>query len=328
VSVCGVAFIVGVDGGASKTVALIATDSGKIVGRGQSGSSNYQNVGAAAAREAMSSAVDMALKMAHMTRKQLTIAVVALAGMDSNSDVTEVRRFTRVANLADQSFVTHDSISALYAATEGGPGIIVNSGTGSFAAGVNERGQYARAGGWGYLIGDEGSAFDIGRKVLALSFRMLDGRAKPTKLQNIVRRRFRVTSLEDAMALIYPPKVDDIALLSPIVSRLASSDKTCRRILGSAGFELGELGCAVARRLEMTQNAFPIATMGGGFKSGRYLMRPFFRRIKAECPRARISFLSTEPVRGALMIALCILQEQKHATVNKLVNLNSVIHHV
>ena len=88
------AFIVGVDGGASKTVALIATGSGKIVGRGQSASSNYQNVGATAAREAISSAVNMALKMAHLTRKELTIAVVSLAGIDSNRDVTEARRFT------------------------------------------------------------------------------------------------------------------------------------------------------------------------------------------------------------------------------------------
>ena len=319
-------YIVGVDGGASKTIALIATESGKIVGRGRSESSNYQNVGAGSAGEAIRLAVESALNTAHLTRKDLAIAVVALAGIDSSKDITEARRFTRLANIAAQSFVTHDSVSALYAATQGQPGIIVNSGTGSFAAGINASGKYARAGGWGYLIGDEGSAFDIGRMALALSFKMLDGRVKPSRLQNVIRKHFHVSSLEDALTSVYPAKVDDIARIAPIVARLASTDSTCRRILDSAGLELGELACVIARKLDMTQGTFPIVTTGGGFKSGRYLVRSFSARIKRECPRAAISILRTEPARGALMLASHKLHEHKRYLANKMANLNGVVH--
>ena len=319
-------YIVGVDGGASKTVALIATEDGKIVGRGRSGSSNYHNVGSTSAGEAIRAAVHQALSKAHLTWKELAVAVVALAGIDSSRDVKEARRFVRLANISMQSFVAHDSVSALYAATRGGPGIIVNSGTGSFAAGINKHGQYARAGGWGYIIGDEGSAFDIGRMALAASFRMLDGRVKPTALRNALRKYFHVNTLEDAMFIVYRSKIDDVARLSPIVSRLAPSDETCRRVLEAAGFELAGLACAVARRLKMMQDTFPVLATGGGFKSGPYLVRPFSKTIHTECPRARISILRTEPVRGALMLAFCKLQEQKRVKVKDFVIVRDVLH--
>jgi N-acetylglucosamine kinase-like BadF-type ATPase len=88
-----VAFIVGVDGGATKTVALIATGSGRIVGRGRSGSSNYQNVGSMSASEAIRTAVNEALNAAHLRRKDVAVAGVSLAGIDSSRDITAVRQF-------------------------------------------------------------------------------------------------------------------------------------------------------------------------------------------------------------------------------------------
>jgi N-acetylglucosamine kinase-like BadF-type ATPase len=159
-----------------------------------------------------------------------------------------------------------------------------------------------------------------------MSFRMLDGREKPTALQNVVRKHFHVNSLEDALVAIYPSKVDHIAELSPIVSRLATSDRTSKLILNSAGSELGELACAVARKLKMTQDAFPVVATGGGFKSGRYLISSFSGRIKEECPRAIISVLKTEPARGALMIGSCKLHERKCSYGNKLSNLDRMLH--
>ena len=319
------AFVVGVDGGASKTVALIATEGGKVVGRGQSGSSNHQNVGSGSASEAIRAAVHQARVKAHLTRKELAVGVVSLAGIDSNRDVVAARRFVRKANVASRTFFAHDSVSALYAATKGAPGIIVNSGTGSFAAGINSRGVYARVGGWGYLAGDEGSAYDIGRMALVLSFRMLDGREKTTGLQNVICKHFQVTSLEDARAAIHRSKVEEIAGLSLTVSRLAPSDGTCEQILKRAGFELGDLACAVARKLEMTEDVFPVVGTGGGFKSGHYLTRSFACRIREECPNAVTSILRIEPAHGALIVALRKLREQK-LLAEKPSSLNNVLH--
>jgi N-acetylglucosamine kinase-like BadF-type ATPase len=208
-------------------------------------------------------------------------------------------------------------VAALYAATRRKPGIVVISGTGCVAAGVNEAGEYARAGGWGYLIDDEGSAFDIGRKALTRAFRMLDGRARPTNLISILKRKFQVKMLEDALSLIYANgvSVEEVARLASLVSRAASRDKACKEILNNAGITLAELACAVARRLCMTDDSFKVATVGGSFKSGRHLLKPFTARIKSECPRARVIRLKVEPARGAFLLAASeLLNRSDHRT--------------
>ena len=310
-------YVVGVDGGASKTVALIGTKSGKVLGRGESGPSNYHNVGAAAASRAIKKAVTEAQRQAGLREVRPETAVVALAAVDSEIDRAVALRFVRRTKIARTSYVVHDSVAALYAATQGKPGIIVISGTGCVAAGVNEAGEYARAGGWGYLIDDEGSAFDIGRKALTRAFRMLDGRARPTNLISILKRKFQVKMLEDALSLIYANgvSVEEVARLASLVSRAASRDKACKGILNNAGITLAELACAVARRLCMTDDSFEVATVGGSFKSGRHLLKPFKARIKSECPRARVIRLKVEPARGAFLLAASeLLNRSDHRT--------------
>ena len=297
-------YVVGVDGGATKTVALIGTTAG-ILGRGESGSSNYHNVGTVAAGEAIRKAVANAKKQACLGGSVVEIAVVALAALDSAKGIRIAGRFVRHANVAQRSFVVHDSVPALYAATKGDPGIIVNCGTGCFAAGVNRAGEYVRVGGWGYLIDDRGSAFDIGMKAVTVGFRMMDGRTPRTDLVRILKRRFGVRMFDEILDMIYSNRigVEEIARLAPYVSRAANHDKVCRQILIEAGASLSELACTAASRLKMTADSFPLAMVGGGFRSGRYFVKPFKSRIRNECPKARFLTLEEEPAVGAYLIA-------------------------
>jgi N-acetylglucosamine kinase-like BadF-type ATPase len=122
-------YLVGVDGGATKTVALIGT-AARILGRGESGSSNYHNIGTVAARNAIRAAIVKANERAGFPRARVETAVVALAGVDTPKGFQVARQFVRRAKLAKQSYVIHDSVAALSAATRGKPGIVVNSGTG------------------------------------------------------------------------------------------------------------------------------------------------------------------------------------------------------
>jgi N-acetylglucosamine kinase-like BadF-type ATPase len=163
-----------------------------------------------------------------------------------------------------------------------------------------------RVGGWGHLIDDEGSAYDIGTKALRSAFRMLDGRAPKTKLASVLKRRFRAKTLEDALSLIYSNKfgVDEIAGLTPLVSKLATSDKVCRGTLKDAGVSLAELACAVAKELKMRRDPLAITLVGGTFKAGRYLLQPFLTRVRKECPRAKIKIMNIEPVLGAFSLAV------------------------
>jgi N-acetylglucosamine kinase-like BadF-type ATPase len=297
-------YVVGVDGGASKTVALVGTVEGTILGRGETGSSNYHNVGSTLAGRAIRNAVLEAKENAGLRGIMPEAAVVALAAIDSRTDRHVTSRLVRRIGIAKTSFVVHDSVAALYAATQGKPGVIVISGTGSVAAGINERAEYVRVGGWGYLIDDEGSGFDIGRRALTAAFRTVDGRIPRTKLTGILKRRFKVESLEE-INTIYAKgwSVEEIAGLARLVTTAANTDKVCRNILKQAGISLAELAVTVAKRLRMRRSKFPVATVGGNFKSGRLLLGPFTARVKLECPKAYVRRLDIEPASGAFWLA-------------------------
>lgn len=303
-------FVVGVDGGGTKTVALAGDLDGLILGRGESGSSNYHNVGAEEASRAIRQAVLEAQKWAGLGKTKAEIAVVALAGVDSRRDRVKAEHFVNAANIARKSLVVHDSTAALQAATHGGPGIIVISGTGCVAAGINRAGKRSRVGGWGCLIDDEGSAYDIGRKALMSTFRALDGRFPRTRLGRALRRKFHVRRLEDALGTIYSEEfgVEGIAAIAPIVAKAASRDTVSRKILNSAGVSLAGLACTVAKRLKMEHERFEIALVGGTFAAGKHLVGPLRRKVRAECPHADIRVLKSEPAKGALLLAISEIQ--------------------
>jgi N-acetylglucosamine kinase-like BadF-type ATPase len=297
-------YVVGVDGGASKTVALIGTGP-RVLGRGESGSSNYHNIGTVAAGKAIRIAVADAEEHAGLRRITVGTAVVALAALDSIKGFQIARRFVRRAKIAEEFFVIHDSVAALYAATKGKPGMVVNSGTGSFAAGINGVGDYVRVGGWGYLIDDKGSGFDIGMKAVSMGFRMMDGRAPSTQLTSLLKNRLGVRTFDEILDNIYSNRigVEEIAKLAAPVSKAASRDRVCRQILREAGTSLAELACTAARRLKITKEPFPLVMVGGSFRSGRYFLEPFTSIVKSECPRARPTKLQDEPAKGAYLIA-------------------------
>jgi len=298
-------YVVGVDGGASKTVALVGTVDGVILGRGETGSSNYHNVGPTVAGRAIKNAVHEAKEDAGLRGIVPKTAVVALAAIDSSRDRNVTSRFVRRAGISKTSFVIHDSVAALYAATQGKPGVIVISGTGCVAAGINEHGDYARVGGWGYLVDDEGSAYDVGRKALMAAFRSADGRVKHTELTECLKRRFKTRSLGAILNTIYTRgwDVERIASLAPLVSTAANTDRVCRDILKRSGISLAELAVTAAKRLRIQHSEFPLAIVGGNFKSGRFLLGPFTSRVKLECPRAKIRVLDVEPAKGAFWLA-------------------------
>jgi N-acetylglucosamine kinase-like BadF-type ATPase len=299
-------YVIGIDGGATKTIAILGTAGGKVLGRGQGGSSNYQNVGSARVISSIRRAVCKAREQAAIGRRRAEIAVVALAGVDSPKDERAAKRFVRKTNIARRTFVVHDSIAYLQSAFENQPGIMVESGTGCVAAGINSTGRYVRVGGWGALFDDHGSGYDIGRRALNAAFRAVDGRGPRTKLVSAVKQKFRLKNLEDLVYMIYSTglTVDETASLARLVSKAAPYDEVSRSILQGAGTTLGELACVVAKRLKMNKNYVKVATVGGVFNAGKYLTRAFQKRVKQECPLAEIVKPRIEPAFGAFSLAL------------------------
>jgi N-acetylglucosamine kinase-like BadF-type ATPase len=299
-------YVVGIDGGASKTVAILGSADGRVLGRGQSGPSNYQNVGATSAIHSIKHAVNEAMQQASVGRRRAEIAVVALAGVDCSKDERAAKDFVHKARIASQTFVVHDSIAYLQSAFPSQPGIVVESGAGCVAAGVNSKRRYVRVSGWGALFDDQGSGYDIGRKALSAAFCAVDGRGPYTRLVPAFKRRFLLSDLHNLVYIIHSKglNVEEIASLAHLVSKEAPRDEVSRRILREAGTTLGELACVVAKRLKLDRSTVKVATVGGVFQAGKYLTMAFKQRVKQECPKAEIVRPNVEPAIGAFSIAL------------------------
>ncbi len=175
-------FYLGVDGGQSSTVALIADEAGRIVGSGQGGPCNHVKGAEARSKflSAVGGCVEEACRKAALDTSTLTFAS-ACFGFSGGPEDKEVHARNVVRSLKYK--ITHDSEIALSGATERKPGIIVIAGTGSMAFGRNAAFETARAGGWGYIFGDEGGAFDLTRRALRAALRFEEGWGRPTVLR-------------------------------------------------------------------------------------------------------------------------------------------------
>jgi len=298
-------YFVGVDGGATKTLAILSDDSGKILGWGLAGPSNYHHVGLEGAMSAIKESVKKAMSMANV--EHINVICCGLAGADTKKDQKILHEGLCSLGLAEKNILVHDAVIALMGATAGKPGIIIIAGTGSVASGMNERGEYARAGGWGPILGDEGSAYYIAREGLAAVLRSYDGREEETMLTSEFLRAMGITEVEDIINKVYVEKVgvEYIAGLAPIVTKCAQAgDKVALRIVNNAARELAKLAIALINKLNMKDSEFPIALVGGVFKAGEIIIKPLSKEIVKVAPKAKITTPRLPPCAGALIIAL------------------------
>ena len=205
------------------------------------------------------------------------------------------------------------------AGTPDGWGIALIAGTGSIAFGKSRDDQRARAGGWGYLIGDEGSGYALGRDALRAAVRSADGRGEPTHMLNILLAHWQLQQPSDLVTKIYrhndgamPIRPTQIAALAPLVLVAAEGgDHVAKRIVHQAANDLAETVMAVARQLSFdTTEAVPLSLAGGLVLSSAMLRE----QVISVLDTAEVSFapigLAHEPVTGAVKIAVCLAQNR------------------
>jgi N-acetylglucosamine kinase len=305
-------YILGVDGGGTKTVALVANWNGHILGQGVAGPSNYHTVGLESAVAAITEAAHLALENAKLKSPKLDVASLGLAGTGRPGDATLMEVTLQSAHIAAEVFVTHDAAVALAGATACEPGVIVNAGTGAIAYGMNSKGETKRVDGWGHLIGDAGSAYDIARRALVAAFRAYDGRGPETMLTKMLVNYFQTRTMEDIVGLVYThrEKKQHIASAAPVVVEAANKgDAVSLSILRNAGHELGLSAGTVVRGLGMSADeVFPptVAYVGGVFAGSEpAAFRDAFRQaLVAIAPKAKIIEPRFPSAVGALLIAL------------------------
>ncbi len=300
-------YYLGVDGGASKTAALVIDAEGAPLGRGVAGPSNHLRVGIETATRNIERAVNIALVEAGMAIRQVEYAYCGIAGADHPAHRQRVIDSLKIFFPKGNFIVDNDARIALTGAIGFGSGIVIISGTGSVAFGRNDSGHEARAGGWGPTIGDEGSGYAIARDGLSAIVRAHDGRGRPTKMTELLCYDYDMCSPEDLPRFVYASTThaDDIARYGKLVIEAARlGDEVAREILERAGRELAECVLAVARRLSLTTMAFPVAYVGGVFNAEDVLLGPMRTVVAGEAPQATLKPPKNTPVEGAAMMAI------------------------
>jgi glucosamine kinase len=300
-------FLLGVDGGATKTLAAVLDLQTQALHLAHAGPSNEDAVGAKAAVEALLGAAEQAIARAGIEEAELAAAVLAVAGTNTDSIVGHVR-----AARDEGWIVVNDVVGAWATATGAGPGIAVISGTGSNVFGVGRSGRAWRAGGWGHLLGDEGSGYWLGIQSIKAALRDREASGPSTALSELVPAFFGAPSVEALASLVYskPLTKGQIAALATETARLAEQgDAVARELFSRAAAELADQVAAVINRTGLAEQGeggaepFPVGLIGSAFKAGQLFVEPLSAAILAAAPEAVVSSVEMAPVGGSLLLA-------------------------
>jgi N-acetylglucosamine kinase-like BadF-type ATPase len=298
-------YFLGVDGGQSSTTAVIGDAHGHIAGWASAGPCNHVSAAEAkqkflrVMRECLSGAAERAGLASNAAPWRFKAACLGMSGGPAD-------KAALLAELIDAEHlnVTDDARVALAGATSGAPGIVVIAGTGSIAFGQNARGEAARAGGWGFIHGDEGGAFDIVRQALRAILREHEGWGGRTVLTPALLEAGGATDANQLLHTFYTPDWPRrrVAGLAPIVNRIAEEgDPLASAILENAARELAMLVAAVRRQLWSESEPARVAWVGGVFQSAILLER--FRALVTLDGNTTCSAPDHGPAIGALLLA-------------------------
>lgn len=337
-------YVLGIDGGGSKTACLAADETGRLLGYGLGGPVNTNYVPQDIAVESMTSAINAALEGAKLGAGQ--IEMVCLSAPIAPHALEEVTRDCCLKHVTRAA----EGATPRWAArfwTDEHVGVTVDAGTGSLARGWTIDGREAGSGAWGATLGDEGSGFWISMQAMIAILQAHDGRTKPTRLTQAVLQHLGISDVLDmvflaSQGMVRPSKVDqvgvvpdsdsayseednspsggvffrkrlrdeamtrdEVAALCPVVVKVArSGDWKAIAILEEAGRELGRLGIAVIHRLGIEDEPFAVVPFGGVFRAGELILHSFRETIHTTAPNAVIIQPKFQPVVGAVLLAL------------------------
>lgn len=303
--------VLGVDGGGTKTACVVVASNGRVLGRGQGASSNWNSVGFEAARRHTEEAITAALADAGLAPADLAGACLGMGGVERPSDRERIEAWIREILPGVPAAIYNDAVVALTSGTGGEIyGVVVISGTGMIVFGFDAQGNHARSGGWGALLGDGGSGYAIGAAVLKAITWAADGRGPDTRLGEVVLRFLGLSEPMDLIDWAYRDVAwHRFAQLAPLAIQLyQDGDTVAQSIVRQAAEDLAIAVNAVVCKLGMEADMFPLVLAGGNLQAGP-LSGELERRLHEVAPNARIIHPEVEPAMGAAFLALKRLED-------------------
>lgn len=298
-------YVLGVDAGGTKTLCLLANEHGEVLGKGVAGPANPHTVGLTGTRRAL--AASMRRATSPRAVGCVDFAYLGVAGVDRAYERKAVSGIVKALNIAKRFHVDNDAVIALAGGTVCRPGVALISGTGSIAFGVNGEGCRARSGGWGPMLGDEGSGYDIGRNALKAVMKAHDGRGPGTSLTRRILKRLNLTTPEQLVGYVYAtpmvvPKIAELALV--VLEESKRGDRVSQRIVSEAAGELVEAALSVIRKLRMKRGEVEVVLCGGTFEYHDVLESLVKANLRRALPNAVLVRPKFDPAVGAVLLGL------------------------
>jgi N-acetylglucosamine kinase-like BadF-type ATPase len=310
--------VIGMDGGATKTAALLSDLDGVVIAEETGGASNPQVVGPEQSADVIVNLVEKLCVKANCSTNQVLAVVAGLAGAGREGDKERVKAAT-LAEAKKQKVavgivtVESDGRIALEGAFKGRPGIILIAGTGSFALAKDHKGGIHRAGGWGRVVGDEGSGFVIGRDGLNVVAKQIDGRGKATMLTKLVDQKLGLSNQEKIINGVYRENFD-VATVAPLVIEAAEAkDVECARILNKATFELSEHVRTLVNKIEASSRSrskISLAFIGSLLSHNNIYQKILTQKITFSLPQVNVIAPEAPPAYGAVLLSIRLAQEK------------------
>lgn len=298
----------GVDGGGTKTLAVIADAEGHILAAGRAGGSNYQAVGERAAGLELRVAIDAALRSCGAKLEQITAAGFGIAGADREPEMQAVLHMVdRVAPVA-RRFVENDALLVLRAATKDAVGVGLISGTGTNCIGRDRYGRRLQVGGMGAVSGDAGYAEDLARRTVGAAWMASDGRTAPSSLSSAIPRALGLSAVEETPRIMVHGEMLEASVrkvVSALFEEARRGDGMACRIIEDAGQRLGAAAVAVMRTLVLRGSNAVVVLGGAMFQTPGHesLVEATEKRIRETVTEAHVILLEHLPVVGALLFA-------------------------
>jgi N-acetylglucosamine kinase-like BadF-type ATPase len=296
-------FVVGVDGGTTKTIALVADDQGHILGAARGGNSNWTRPDVEIPMRVVADTVQAALVQAGLKGKDIAVGVFGLAGADWPEDYERREAVLSRSGIARQVIVKNDAMVGWRAGTRKTYGVVIAAGTGSNTCVIPPDGQE-----WcyGYYV-FYGGAVDIAQEAIHAVLRQEDGRGEPTVLTQVVLDRLGYATAEFMLKGMVAGRLDQAlvhSLCSLVFEAADAGDAVAAEIVVKQGRALAEYATAAIQRFDMQALAFDVVLSGSLFKGqGPLLVDTVTRAIQSVVPRAQITRTQLEPAVGGVLLA-------------------------
>ena len=291
-------WIIGIDGGGTKTRGAICDQTGQVAAVVSGEGANVLSRPWSDVERTLRQLIDELLRCAKASREEVAALYLGLAGADRPATEKMIAQ-AFAGEWQERLHIDNDAVAALYAGTWGRPGIVLIAGTGSIAYGINGKKERFRVGGWGYLLGDEGSGFDLGRQAAAAVLRAFDGRAEQTALTQLLLSQYEVQTPAELISILYGsdnPRKELAALSSLVETAARAGDATAKQLIRRAAEDLAQLVIACQHKMG---EKLPVVLAGGLLTADTLLRREMLQNALFDARQPAVP-----PVIGALVAGL------------------------